>query len=114
MEGIGLPERRVIGELDLAVQPDVDVVEEGQVKRLADHVRLALGQVKGASVVGILEALQELIGDVVGVVGRRPDPHRFPGAGAARLIRVLHTELGERPRDTGWELDGREYTSSGG
>lgn len=57
VEGIGLPVRGVVGEFDFAIQLDVDVVQEGQVQRLADHEGFALGEEQSTAIVCVLETL---------------------------------------------------------
>lgn len=68
-ERIGLPVWRVVGELHFAIPVHVDVVEEGQVKRLAEYEDLVLGKVQSAAVVRLMQALEKVVSDIVGVIG---------------------------------------------
>lgn len=61
MEGVLLPVLSVIGELDLSVQSDMDVVEERQVERLTNDICVALGKPQCAAVHGLLESFEEFI-----------------------------------------------------
>lgn len=115
-KGVFLPVGRIVGELDLALEVDLDVVEEGQIERLSDDEGLALGEVEGATVVGLLETAEEVVGDIVGVGLGGPDGDSLPAMRLAALgcVRVFLLELGERVRDAGGELRGREGRNDGG
>lgn len=59
-EGILLPVSSVIGKLNLTIQMDVNVVQEGKIQRLSNDISVTLGEVKSASIVGLLQTLVEL------------------------------------------------------
>lgn len=104
-EGILLPKGRVVGELDLAVELDMDVVEERQVQRLANNVGAAAGEADCATVVGTLERIEELVGDIIRVVGGRSEgDDSSPGLGVFARVWVLGSKLCDRPRHTRWEV----------
>jgi hypothetical protein len=69
VEGILLPKGRVVGELDLAVELDMDVVEKRQVQGLANDVGAAAGEAESTTAVGTFEGVEKLVGDIVRVVG---------------------------------------------
>jgi len=93
-ERIGLPEWRVVGELDLAVELDVNIVQECQVKGPPNDKRLALWKEQRTAVVGALQTVEEVAGDVVCVGLGGPDSDLFPfGVTVPRLEGVLLPEL---------------------
>lgn len=59
-EGILLPVSSVIGKLNLTIQMDVNIVQEGKIQRLSNDISVTLGEVKSASIVGLLQTLVEL------------------------------------------------------
>lgn len=103
VEGIILPVLGVVGELDLSVKTDMDVVQEGQVQRLANDILLALGEQQGATMHSLFKTLEELIRDIVGVVLGGSDldysPAEFSG-----LVRMLCAKLLDGPGDAGGDL----------
>ncbi len=60
-------------DLQLAVDLDVDVLEEAQIQLLANDVLLALLQVQQTAVVGLLDRREEVVADVVAVMLGRAD-----------------------------------------
>lgn len=93
-ERIGLPVWCVVGELDLAVEFDMDIVQEGQVKGFANDKCLTLWQEKSTTVVGTLQTAEEFIGYVVSVgLGSSDFDLLPPGVTVSRLERVLFPEL---------------------
>ena len=99
-----LPVRGIIGELDLTLEMDVDVIQPGKIKRLANDVSLSLGQVQSTTLVGLLETIVELGRDIIQVIVRRPDGEAGALGIAWCLVRVLVTELVDAPGNSGWKL----------
>jgi hypothetical protein len=54
--------------LNFTFQLDLNIVQEAQVELLANHVGLALLQEQTASVVSMLDAPEEIVGDIVLVI----------------------------------------------
>lgn len=108
-KGNTLPVRSVVGELDLPIEANVDIVEEGQIQGLADDESLVGRQVERPAVVRALQGLLELRGDIVRVVATSPDGYDAPlsilARGVGGLVRVLLSELQDRPRDAGGQGD---------
>lgn len=114
-KGVLLPIGRVVCELDFALEVDMNVVEEGQVERLANNKGFVLGQIESSAVVGLFETVEEVVGNVISVVLRGPDGDCLPAMAAAlECIRMFLLELREGARDAGGELGGRECRDGGG
>lgn len=59
-ESIFLPVSSVIGKLNLTIQMNMNIVQEGKIQRLSNDISVTLGEVKSASIVGLLQTFVEL------------------------------------------------------
>lgn len=106
LESIRLPIRGIVGELDLALEMDMNIVQPRQVQRLANHVSVALGKVEGATMVRLLQALVKSIRDIIFLILGRTDGDLFAVVEGGSLPRMLGSELGNVSWHAGRELDG--------
>ena len=60
-EGVGLPVIRIVCELDVALDVEVDVLEEGQVEGGADDIARALGEDDVAAVVALVYRVEDVL-----------------------------------------------------
>lgn len=77
VEVVGLPVLDVIGIFELAIDVDVDVVEEAEVEFLSDNVFVVLLQVHKTSMIGFFECPEEVSTDVICVVFRSSNRNLF-------------------------------------
>lgn len=98
LESICLPVVCVVGELDITLDIEIDVVKVGQVQCRADHVLLALGENDMAAVVTLVDGRKNVVRIVSHAVVVRADvtdsvPRRRRGE---RLERLLGRNVGLR------------------
>lgn len=68
IEVVGLPVLDIIGILQLAIDVDINVLQEAKIELLADNIFMVLLQVHEAAVIRLFECPQEVITDVVCIV----------------------------------------------